>query len=247
MNLWNLFARRGNLKKRNGYTPRRLRAECLEDRQMCAVAAASFDAATGVLTIQGTAGNDYAGVNYDPVMQKGWVSLGGADAPQVKPNPTFLFKGNLKQINFFGNDGNDTFVNNTSVACFADGGAGDDTLFGGAAADILFGGSGNDRLYGRGGNDTLHGDAGTDFLDGGDGNDVLVGGHDGCKDVCHGGAGHDTFFQYYGPNGTYPQFFDDYQAGEDTILLLAEPGWWNAPNKQNKIPQNGGSGNGPLL
>lgn len=247
MSLWNLFARHGNQKKRKAYTSRRLRTECLEDRQMCAVAAVTFDAATGVLTIQGTAGDDYAGVNFDPAMQKGWVSLGGGAGPQAaKPAPCFLFKGNLKQINFYGNDGNDTFVNNTNVACFADGGAGNDTLHGGGAADILFGGLGNDRLYGHGGNDSLYGNAGTDFLDGGDGDDILVGGYDGCKDQCYGGAGHDLFFQYYGPNGTYPQNFDDYKVGEDAILLLAEPGWWNGPNKPQKIPQNGATGVPPI-
>jgi hypothetical protein len=29
---------------------------------------------------------------------------------------------------------------------------------------------------------------------------------------------------------------------EDTIPLLAEPGWWSGPNKPQKIPQNGATG-----
>lgn len=250
MDLLSLFARQAAPhKKRPLYSTRTLRVESLEDRRMCALPGISYDPATGVLVIQGTPGDDVVAVSYDPQLQKGYVSveLGGV---QKVPGPSYPFKGVLKKIEFYGNEGNDTFKNNTNVACFADGGAGNDTLYGGGANDILFGGLGNDRLYGRGGNDSLYGNGGADYLDGGEGDDVLVGGYDGCKDEYLGGPGHDIFFMYYGPNGLEQEQLDDYQSGEDMLQILPKPGWSDKSGTVQKIPGAGSQGSttpNPLL
>jgi len=244
MNLSNLFAGHRTRKKNHKSRPRRLRVEGLEDRRMCALPGIHYDAATGVLTIEGTAADDNVSVgcsDTNVVMVSAWQ--GNPNTPQAKPAPCWKCPGPVTKIEFYGNAGNDTFTNNTNIPCFADGGVGNDTLKGGGANDILFGGAGQDSLYGRGGSDSLYGNQGTDYLDGGDGDDILVGGYDGCVDQCRGGAGHDVFFQYYGANGVHPQKFLDYQPSEDWIQLLAEPGWWGKSGTLNKIPQGGGSGN----
>jgi hypothetical protein len=234
------FARKTSAARRT----RRLAVEGLEDRRMCALPACSFDPATGILTIQGTDCDDRVSVGYDPATQRGQVTVGQGSGPQAKPDPAWPFKGVLKEVDFYGGAGNDTFVNNTSLPCFADGGTGNDTLTGGGASDILFGGLGDDRLYGRGGNDSLYGNQGTDYLEGDAGDDVLAGGRDGCLDECRGGTGHDFFFEYYRPNGTLEQEkLDDFNANEDSLVLLQTAGWWNTSGGQlHTIPGAGNSG-----
>lgn len=93
-------------------------------------------------------------------------------------------------------DKNDWVKNKTSVYMFADGGAGNDTLYGGAGGEQLQGSSGNDKIYGYGGNDKLFGESGVDVISGGAGWDVLVGG--GSGDKLYGESGRDTF---YGDDG----------------------------------------------
>jgi Ca2+-binding RTX toxin-like protein len=245
MNLLHLFtAHAAPHKKQALRNSRTLLVENLEDRRLCALPAISFNPGTGVLVIQGTSGNDSVAVNYDPQLHKGYVSIDLGN-PKKAPAPSYPFQGTLNKIEFCGNAGNDTFKNNTDVPCFADGGAGQDTLYGGGGADILFGGSGNDRLYGRGGNDSLYGHAGADYLDGGDGDDVLVGGYDSCKDEYRGGSGHDMFFQYYGPHGLELEQLDDYQLSEDVLQILPKPGWSDKSGKAPKIPEAGSPGSTP--
>ena len=70
----------------------------------------------------------------------------------------------VKSIVFVGSNGDDTFVNETSIPVTASGRAGD---------DVLLGGAGNDELRGGDGNDTLFAMLGDDLLLGGDGDDVL--------------------------------------------------------------------------
>jgi hypothetical protein len=60
----------------------------------------------------------------------------------------------VARILFRGNDGSDTFYNNTNKPCIAYGGNGNDILVGGGGDDILVGDAGNDRLTGRAGNGT---------------------------------------------------------------------------------------------
>jgi Ca2+-binding RTX toxin-like protein len=248
MNLSKLFPRRRPQRNNHQSRPRPLRVEGLEDRRLCALPAIHYEAATGVLTIEGTAADDNVSVGCSDTNVVMVSASQGNSNPKTKPVPTWVCPGPVTKIEFYGNAGNDTFTNNTNIPCFADGGSGNDTLQGGAANDILFGGAGQDNLYGRGGSDSLYGNAGTDYLDGGDGDDILVGGYDGSVDQCRGGAGHDVFFQYYGAKGVHPQKFLDYQPSEDSILLLAEPGWWGKPGTVKKIPQGGGgSASDPLL
>src|SRR4051812_6174446 len=79
--------------------------EGLEDRQLMA-AGISFAAATGVLTIQGDASANTASVRQ--VLGQVRVSLVGSE------NQLFD-KGLVQKIEFRGEDGNDTFTNNTAI------------------------------------------------------------------------------------------------------------------------------------
>jgi Ca2+-binding RTX toxin-like protein len=92
-------------------------------------------------------------------------------------------KGAVSLIVFTGGAGDDVFINTTSIASFADGGAGNDVLVGGRGVNILSGGSGNDTLVGGPKNDILMGGSGDDVLVAGPGRNVLL-----------GGSGHDTYF-----------------------------------------------------
>jgi hypothetical protein len=81
----------------------------------------------------------------------------------------------VREIQFQGGDGNDSFTNYTNIPSKAYGGGGNDVLRGGSGNDILEGGDGNDRLFGGAGNDTLRGGDGNDMLYGGSGADKLYG------------------------------------------------------------------------
>ena len=176
--------------------------ENLEARQL--LASISFDPSNGVLALIGDNTADVASVSQivnDPssdfVIQ---VDLNGQSETFINTPITSIF--------FEGNDGNDEFVNNTSLPSFARGGLGNDILVGGSGidrlvgsegddtlegnfgADILVGNAGNDTLSGDGGEDRLFGGAGEDLLDGDEGNDFLSGGDD--ADTINGGAGNDT-------------------------------------------------------
>lgn len=139
----------------------------LEDRFTPAQALprATLDPA-GLLSVVGTAHADIVRVRRDGtqiVVVLGRGSEQRFDARQVQ------------RIAFRGGAGNDSFTNETAVACCLDGGAGHDTLHGGTAADVLLGGTGND---------VLHGDGGDDFLAGGPGRvarNLLIG-EDGIDD-----------------------------------------------------------------
>ncbi|NEP80275.1 MAG: calcium-binding protein, partial [Okeania sp. SIO3B3] len=88
---------------------------------------------------------------------------------------------------------------------------------GNLGVDFLEGNEGGDTLQGGKGSDSLDGGAGNDFLSGERGNDVLT-----------GGAGADTFFFFYGENGTYGvDTLTDFNGGDgenaDKIVLAAGP------------------------
>src|SRR5438067_2400107 len=68
----------------------------------------------------------------------------------------------VKGIEFFGDAGDDTFTDDTSIPCTALGNSGDDALTGGYGNDQLNGADGADQLEGRGGDDKLTGGAGDD-------------------------------------------------------------------------------------
>lgn len=111
----------------------------------------------------------------------------------------------VRGIEFYGNGGNDTFINVTTIPCAAYGGDGDDSLTGGGGDDFLVGGLGNDTLlaaegddvlWGSGGHDVLGGGTGADRLKGHGGDDDLYG--DGGADELYGGSGAD---ELYGGSG----------------------------------------------
>ena len=96
-------------------------------------------------------------------------------------------------IEFNGNWGDDTFVNNTNLGSLARGGEGTDYLYGGYSIDSLYGDGGGDYLYGGDSGDSLFGGGGVDYLFGQAGDDTLDGGDDSCADKLFGGAGFDKF------------------------------------------------------
>ena len=70
----------------------------------------------------------------------------------------------ISQIRFFGNGGDDVFLNFSSKQLFAMGGEGNDAIVGGSANDRLVGEAGNDFLFGAGGFDLVTGDQGADVF-----------------------------------------------------------------------------------
>ncbi|HEY4223348.1 MAG TPA: C2 family cysteine protease, partial [Myxococcota bacterium] len=109
----------------------------------------------------------------------------------------------VHKIVFTGSARNDSFTNNTSIPCVANGGDGD---------DVLTGGSGADTLNGQGGNDTIKGGDGDDVITGGDGDDVLYGNQG--DDEIHGNNGNDRIYGGRGSNTLYGD------AGSDTIVAV---------------------------
>ena len=162
----------------------------------------SFDAPSGVLTLDGTSRNDTASVSR--TFERLRVQLNQT----ITMHPT---RG-VKEIVFVGDAGDDEFTNSTGIKSTANGGDGNDTLRGGSGGDFLIGGFGQDSLQGNDGNDTIWGSGGSDVLSGGNGDDVLFG-HGG-NDTLHGDAGRDTL---NGGNGD-DQLLGD--AGQDLLVSV---------------------------
>ena len=147
-----------------------------------------WDASSGILTLDGTLGDDTASVSQVNNLARSFeANLNGTTKTIVLSRME-----SISEIVFQGHAGDDTFVNNTHIDSDANGGNGNDTLTGGTGTDNLEGGGGDDTLNGRGGVDYLYGDGGTDSLSGGDGDDYMYGG-DG-QDVMDGGEGDDGMY-----------------------------------------------------
>ncbi|MBI5103535.1 MAG: hypothetical protein HZB46_00835 [Solirubrobacterales bacterium] len=94
-------------------------------------------------------------------------------------------------MQFFGEDGDDRYLDSSEGGYFADGGPGDDDLEAGYYnATTLIGGPGDDRLTHAMYGDNFEHDALPADLDGGEGNDVLCGADGG--ETFRGGPGRDT-------------------------------------------------------
>ena len=112
----------------------------------------------------------------------------------------------IREIKFYGYQGNDKFKNETFVRSTVDGGDGDDYLVGGTNVDRIVGGAGNDTIFGEpsrsrfGSSDHLSGGSGNDSIIGFAGNDTIFGGHG--DDSLSGGAGHDRIYGDYGVRDT---------------------------------------------
>jgi Ca2+-binding RTX toxin-like protein len=128
------------MSRKNRKPYRTLKLETLESRQLMA---AGIVQTGSTLMIEGTTGNDTIEVRQ--VSSDLVVSFNGQD-----------FRGsasNVKKVKFFGANGDDRFVNLTSIPSIQSGGNGNDTLIGGDGNDVLTGGRGNDRLEGGRGHD----------------------------------------------------------------------------------------------
>ncbi len=190
----------------------------LENRNL--LAGISFDSATGVVTISGSAAADAAQVNL--VNTQIQVTVNGIGTQNFAASA-------VTKVVFSGGDGDDWFRNNTAVPTQANGHRGNDTLIGGSANDVLRGGEDIDRIYGNNGNDSLIGDSGRDFffggtghdsMNGGTGNDRLLGegGNDSINagdgnDFVDGGTGNDSINAEAGDDKAYGRTGDDTISG----------------------------------
>ena len=157
---------------------RTLRCENLEERRLLA-ADITFDADTGLVTIDGTDSLDVAKAEIIDGMLHVSIRTQGETIDRS------FEESEIVAIYFTGHDGDDRFENSTSISSTARGGDGDDRLTGGSGSDRLYGddgmdllraGDGDDRLYGGNSDDILLGEAGDDQLDGGSRRDLLIGG-----------------------------------------------------------------------
>ena len=152
---------------------RRPMFETLESRRL-----QSASLLNGMLTIQGTAGNDQIGV-------RGGIFGTLVVSENSAADRTFF---NVKGIVINADDGNDAVTISPSLVKSA-------TIDGGNGNDVLKGGAGNDTVRGGAGNDRLFGGRRTDKLEGGSGDDILVTIGGGQSDRLTGNSGVDTFWR----------------------------------------------------
>jgi Ca2+-binding RTX toxin-like protein len=148
--------------RRNRFKPLR-RFEKPEDRRMMV---ADIDVDDGVLTVEGTSGDDFIYIRANPNDADELVvtveRIGGGVLAEAVID---LEDDEVEEIRAYGFDGDDGIVNETNIGAKLYGGndndrlwsdlVSDDTLDGGAGNDKLEGGRGNDRLIGGTGNDTF--------------------------------------------------------------------------------------------
>jgi Ca2+-binding RTX toxin-like protein len=167
------------MRRQRSSSPRRF--EKLEDRQMMA---ADIDLDNGVLTVEGTTGDEMIFVETNPndsgevlvsIRKIGTGELlaeGDYDREDIDELVVNALDGNDHIYNrtdisarLYGGEGHDS-ITSESGNDLIDGGAGDDQLIGGQGNDQLFGGSGNDRYHFIGtqlGNDIVFENAGQDM------------------------------------------------------------------------------------
>lgn len=149
-----------------------LGCERLEDRRLLAVTA-TFNSATGVLTVLGDAGDNLIVVGRT-VAGDLEVSGEGASVPISGGTPTIS-----DRIVVRGGVGDDSISidesNGPMPGSVLSGNDGDDLLVGGSGPDVLTGLAGDDVLLGGDGIDSLSGGDGDDFLAGDEGDDLVAG------------------------------------------------------------------------
>lgn len=183
----------------------------------------------GADTLQGGTGNDQLAGDAG----NDWL-VGGAG------NDTL--SGHDGADHLYGSEGQDTLM----------GGGGDDRLYGGAGADWLAGGADIDKLVGGTGGDTLDGGLGhdtldgrdgvgafpeMDFLNGGEGNDLL---QIGAGDYATGGDGADWFELADMTAGDAIANIADYDANEDTLVVVFDPAMHPDPVLSLETPEDSG-------
>lgn len=176
-------------------------AESLEPRRL--LAALSFDAASGVLTVNGTSGSDIIQFQLDETEDADTKatsftvtdSVTTATAPPKVPtrqqvldyidtgtseNTSQSFDiADVREVTVNGLGGDDLIIlGRLPISARVDGGDGSDSVSGGVAADTLTGNSGDDYVFGRQGDDVVSGGGttnadGADEIFGGDGFDTV--------------------------------------------------------------------------
>ena len=241
-----LKRRRSDRKLRNRQKSRKVTFEQLEGRRVFAAmfdahiptsvsdvvsysiySSIDWDASTGILTLDGTLGDDNASVSQVSSILRSFEATLNGTTETIKLNRTQ----SISEIVFTGHSGDDTFVNDTHIDSYAnggngndtltggtgsdnlDGGSGDDTLSGGGGGDYLYGQDGDDSLSGGAGDDLMYGNDGQDVMEGGDGDDDMYGGDD--ADIMAGGSGDDRMFGQSGADTLDGENGDDYIVGDD--------------------------------
>jgi large repetitive protein len=149
-----------------------------EAAQLIAVSgtdASSYDAQTGIYTIQLASGN-----RFDFNLSTGTYDF---KAPDGVPVTTFVERfdyilvdkdGDTSQSSITVNLSQSLVLVNDAQGGNLSGNAGLDTLYGSATQDIIFGSAGGDKIYAGAGDDTIQGGSGNDILTGGSGADTFV-------------------------------------------------------------------------
>jgi Ca2+-binding RTX toxin-like protein len=218
---------RSNCQKK--YRTRVALLESLEPRQLFAITLIGTE-----LRVTGSNLNDSVSISYGPrgtgqvVASRTEFSLEG----QTTESQAFALS-SVASVRVALGDGDNLFLNQTSLPSEAFGGLGMDVFTGGSGNDELYGGGGNDQLKGMGGNDRLDGSTGNNFLEGGDGNDVLLGGIG--NDNIMGDAGNDTI---YGRAGN-----DTLQGGDGLDKIWGDAGNDRLLGGNDNDSLNGGVGN----
>jgi Ca2+-binding RTX toxin-like protein len=160
-----------------------MQLEVLESRDLlsCVVSGgATYDSATGVLTVNGTNRSDNIAVAVQ-MTHPGPIVFGdlvvALNGSQVARCLTLDVTNPLNKLVINGGNGNDkiTVDDAVFVGVQANGGNGQDVIDGGGGNDTLSGGNGKDSIDGAAGNDEIHGGNGADNLQGGIGTDVVTG------------------------------------------------------------------------
>jgi Ca2+-binding RTX toxin-like protein len=156
--------------------------EQLENRRLYSVSATL--AASGVLTIAGTGGNDNIYIN----RSASGITVYDQSGSNLKWDFT---PGLVKKMKVDLGAGNDQlFIGmQDAIPSTIKGGDGDDNITAGKGNDQIDAGAGDDTINGAGGNDYIDAGAGDDGVGGAEGNDTLVGG-DG-NDLITGGLDND--------------------------------------------------------
>lgn len=175
-----------------------LYCESLERRDM--LSGISFDAGTGVVTLDGDNSLNDVGRAFMHDADTVQFELTGHATQQIDLSL-------ITSIEFNGLGGNDSFTNDTAIQSRIVGGAGNDTLNGGSGDDLIIGSNGQDIINAGSGNDTVHGGNQRDTIYGGGGDDLLSGQNG--DDVIHGHGGNDRLI---GGNGNDEMHGD---AGDD--------------------------------
>lgn len=135
-----------------------LRLEILEDRTLLAGSILATLSSTGVLTVTGTAGNDFISIRqdvgqilvFDQSIQVGTEAV--AQVPAARVN-SIVVQGMAGNDVIRLDQGSQPITIGASIT----GGSGTDFIVGGAGNDTITGGNALDTIWGGGGNDTLAG------------------------------------------------------------------------------------------